>query len=40
MFALNIYWYKLIIVGLLKMLGVIKVKKKDKPVKDEAVKQD
>ena len=30
MFALNIYWYKLILVGLLKMFGVIESKSKKK----------
>ena len=34
MFALNVYWYKLIIVGMLKMFGIIKSKPKDKK-KDE-----
>lgn len=28
MFLLNVYWYKLIIVGLLKMVGIIKSKPK------------
>ena len=32
MFALNVYWYKLIIVGMLKLFGVIEVKPKDKKV--------
>jgi len=34
MFAINIYWYKLIIVGLLKMLGIIKSKPRKKVIEE------
>ena len=35
MFLLNVYWYKLIIVGLLKMLGIMKSKPRKKVEKVE-----
>lgn len=38
MFALNVYWYKLILVGLLKMLGIMKSKPKKKV--EDAKKQE
>ena len=44
MWSLNIYWYKLILTGVLKMLGIIKAsdksKKSDSAKVDEGKKKD
>jgi hypothetical protein len=40
MWALNTYWYKLIVVGLLKLLGIIKVDPKKKKISDSTPKKE